>query len=73
MPEKHFVNGHRIKAPYPAGLQEAVFGLGCFWGAEKKFWLLPGVYSTSVGYAGGLTPNPTYEEVCSVARATPKS
>jgi peptide-methionine (S)-S-oxide reductase len=65
VPEKHFVNGHRIKAPYPTGLQEAVFGLGCFWGAEKKFWLLPGVYSTSVGYAGGLTPNPTYEEVCS--------
>jgi peptide-methionine (S)-S-oxide reductase len=65
VPETHYVNGHRILAPYPAGLQEAVFGLGCFWGAEKKFWQLPGVYSTSVGYAGGTTPNPTYEEVCS--------
>lgn len=65
VPEAHYVNGHRIKAPYPAGLQEAVFGLGCFWGAERKFWQLPGVYSTSVGYAGGITPNPTYEEVCS--------
>jgi peptide-methionine (S)-S-oxide reductase len=65
VPEKHFVNGHRIVPPYPAGLQEAVFGLGCFWGAERKFWQLPGVYSTSVGYAGGVTPNPTYEEVCS--------
>ncbi len=65
VPEKHYVNGHRIVAPYPAGLQEAVFGLGCFWGAERKFWQLPGVYSTSVGYAGGITPNPTYEEVCS--------
>ncbi len=65
VPEKHFVNGHRIVPPYPAGLQEAVFGLGCFWGAERKFWQLPGVYSTSVGYAGGVTPNPPYEEVCS--------
>jgi peptide-methionine (S)-S-oxide reductase len=65
VPETHYVNGHRILAPYPAGLQEAVFGLGCFWGAEKKFWQLPGVYSTSVGYAGGTTRNPTYEEVCS--------
>jgi peptide-methionine (S)-S-oxide reductase len=65
VPDTHYVNGHRIVAPYPAGLQEAVFGLGCFWGAEKTFWQLPGVYSTSVGYAGGLTPNPTYEEVCS--------
>ena len=65
VPEAHFVNGHRIVAPFPAGLSEAVFGLGCFWGAEKLFWQLPGVYSTAVGYAGGYTPNPTYEEVCS--------
>src|ERR1700754_2840352 len=65
VPEKHFVNGHRIVAPFPAGLHEAVFGLGCFWGAERLFWELPGVYSTSVGYAGGITTNPTYEEVCS--------
>jgi peptide-methionine (S)-S-oxide reductase len=63
--QTHFVNGRRIVAPYPAGLAEAVFGLGCFWGAEKLFWQLPGVYSTAVGYAGGHTPNPTYEEVCS--------
>jgi peptide-methionine (S)-S-oxide reductase len=65
VPETHFVNGQRIVAPFPAGLKEVVFGLGCFWGAERKFWQLPGVYSTSVGYAGGFTPNPTYEEVCS--------
>jgi peptide-methionine (S)-S-oxide reductase len=65
VPDTHFVNGNRIVAPFPAGLSEAVFGLGCFWGAERKFWQLPGVYSTSVGYAGGFTPNPTYEEVCS--------
>ena len=64
VPEKHFVNGHRIVPPFPAGLREAVFGLGCFWGAERLFWELPGVYSTAVGYAGGFTPNPTYEEVC---------
>ncbi len=64
VPEKHFVNGHRIAPPFPAGLREAVFGLGCFWGAERLFWELPGVYSTAVGYAGGLTQNPTYEEVC---------
>jgi len=64
VPEMHFVNGHRILPPFPAGLREAIFGLGCFWGAEKLFWQLPGVYSTSVGYAGGFTPNPTYEEVC---------
>jgi peptide-methionine (S)-S-oxide reductase len=60
----HFVNGNRIVAPFPAGLRMADFGLGCFWGAERVFWNLPGVYSTAVGYAGGLTPNPTYEEVC---------
>jgi peptide-methionine (S)-S-oxide reductase len=65
VPEKHFVNGHRIVPPFPAGLREAVFALGCFWGAERLFWELPGVYSTAVGYAGGITPNATYEEVCS--------
>ena len=64
VPERHFVNGHRIAPPFPANLQEAVFGLGCFWGAERIFWQLPGVYSTAVGYAGGFTPNPTYQEVC---------
>jgi peptide-methionine (S)-S-oxide reductase len=63
--ERHFVNGNRLAAPYPDGLQTALFGLGCFWGAEKAFWKLPGVYSTAVGYAAGYTPNPTYEEVCS--------
>jgi peptide-methionine (S)-S-oxide reductase len=63
---RHFVNGHPLKGPYPEGLETAVFGLGCFWGAERKFWELgDGVYVTAVGYAGGLTPNPTYEEVCS--------
>ena len=65
LPQTHFVNGRRIVAPFPAGLSEAVFGLGCFWGAERLFWQLPGVYSTAVGYTGGFTPNPTYEEVCS--------
>src|SRR5579862_1648945 len=65
VPETHFVNGKRIVPPFPAGMKEAMFALGCFWGAEKDFWQLPGVYSTAVGYAGGLTPNPTYEEVCS--------
>ena len=64
VPETHFVNGHRLEEPFPAGRQRAMFGLGCFWGAEKKFWQLPGVYSTAVGYAAGLTPNPTYQEVC---------
>lgn len=62
---KHFVNGHTMVAPFPAGLEEAIFGMGCFWGAERLFWRLPGVYSTSVGYAGGFTPNATYQEVCS--------
>jgi len=65
VPEKHFVNGHALAPPYPDGLELALFGLGCFWGAEKGFWQLPGVYSTAVGYAGGYTPNPKYEEVCS--------
>ena len=64
VPQTHFVNGHRSVPPFPAGMREAVFGLGCFWGAEQLFWKLPGVYSTAVGYAGGFTPNPTYEEVC---------
>jgi peptide-methionine (S)-S-oxide reductase len=64
-PETHFVNGNRIVPPFPAGLEQAVFGLGCFWGAERLFWNIPGVYSTAVGYAGGETKNPTYEEVCS--------
>lgn len=62
----HFVNGHPLQGPYPEGLQQAVFGMGCFWGAERKFWELgEGVYVTAVGYAGGITPNPTYEETCS--------
>jgi peptide-methionine (S)-S-oxide reductase len=65
VPEKHFVNGHPLKPPFPEGLQLAQFGLGCFWGAERVFWQTPGVYSTAVGYAGGQTKNPTYEEVCS--------
>jgi peptide-methionine (S)-S-oxide reductase len=65
VPESHFVNGNRLCQPYPQGVQVAVFGLGCFWGAERRFWGIKGVYSTSVGYAGGFTPNPTYEEVCS--------
>lgn len=64
VPERHFVNDHRIAPPYPAGLREAFFGMGCFWGAERLFWQLPGVYATAVGYAGGFTPNATYEEVC---------
>ena len=65
VPEKHFVNGNRIVAPFPEGMERAVFGLGCFWGAEKLFWNIAGVYSTAVGYAGGETKNPTYDEVCS--------
>ena len=65
VPEHHFVNGHPLKGPFPAGMQQAVFGMGCFWGAERLFWKLPGVYTTAVGYAGGETKNPTYEEVCS--------
>jgi peptide-methionine (S)-S-oxide reductase len=65
VPKKHFVNSAPLEGPFPEGLEQAVFGLGCFWGAERKFWETPGVYSTSAGYAGGHTPNPTYEEVCS--------
>jgi len=65
VPPQHFVNGHPLLPPYPAGMQLALFALGCFWGAERRFWQQRGVYSTSVGYAGGATPNPTYEEVCS--------
>ncbi|MBC7160699.1 MAG: peptide-methionine (S)-S-oxide reductase MsrA [Immundisolibacter sp.] len=64
---RHFVNGQPIKGPFAAGLQQALFGLGCFWGAERRFWQIDGVVSTAVGYAGGHTPNPTYEEVCSGA------
>ena len=64
--KSHFVNGRPLQPPYPEGLEQAVFGLGCFWGAERKFWQLrAGIYTTAVGYAGGTTPNPTYEEVCS--------
>ncbi len=65
VPDTHFVNGNRMTGPFPAGLEQAVFGMGCFWGAERKFWQAPGVYSTAVGYAGGYTPNATYREVCS--------
>jgi peptide-methionine (S)-S-oxide reductase len=64
VPEKHYILDTPLKPPFPAGLEVAMFGLGCFWGAERKFWQQEGVYSTSVGYAAGLTPNPTYEEVC---------
>jgi peptide-methionine (S)-S-oxide reductase len=64
VPETHHVNGARLEPPFPAGLERALFGMGCFWGAEKKFWSIPGVYSTAVGYAAGYTPNPTYREVC---------
>ena len=64
VPERHYVNGHPVEPPYPEGMETALFGLGCFWGAERRFWQLEGVYVTAVGYAGGFTPNPTYEEVC---------
>jgi peptide-methionine (S)-S-oxide reductase len=65
VPDAHFVNQHRLAPPFPDGLQRAMFGMGCFWGAERKFWQLDGVYSTAVGYAAGHTENPTYQEVCS--------
>lgn len=65
VPETHYVNKHRMVPPFPKGMEQALFGLGCFWGAERKFWETPGVYATAVGYADGYTPNPTYEEVCS--------
>jgi len=65
VPEAHFVNGNPLQAPFPAGMESAIFGLGCFWGAERRFWQQPGVYTTAVGYAGGHTPNPTYDETCS--------
>src|SRR5438552_10808943 len=65
VPDAHFVSGARLEPPFPAGTERAVFGLGCFWGAERKFWEVPGVYTTAVGYSGGYTPNPSYEEVCS--------
>ena len=67
VPAAHYVNGHAIAAPFPSNTQAAIFGMGCFWGAERKFWTLPGVWTTGVGYAAGLTPNPTYREVCSGA------
>ena len=67
VPERHFVLGTPLRPPFPAGLQSAVVGMGCFWGAERVFWQAPGVYTTAVGYAGGFTPNPTYEEVCSAS------
>src|SRR5262245_12908450 len=65
VPAAHFVNGAPLQGPFPAGLEQAVFGMGCFWGAERKFWQAPGVFTTAVGYAGGHTQNATYEEVCS--------
>ena len=66
IPSQHYVNGNSMKPPYPENMEVAMFGMGCFWGAEKKFWLLEkGIYLTAVGYAAGFTPNPTYEEVCS--------
>ena len=65
VPTRHFVNGNPLKPPFPDGMEQVVVGMGCFWGAERKFWEAPGVFTTAVGYAGGYTPNPTYEEVCS--------
>ncbi len=64
VPRQHYVNGHPLEPPYPQGMEMALFGMGCFWGAERLFWQLSGVYVTAVGYAGGITPNPTYREVC---------
>lgn len=65
VPDRHFVNGHPAAPPYPEGMEMALFGMGCFWGAERRFWQQEGVYTTAVGYAGGITPNPNYDEVCS--------
>lgn len=65
VPAKHYVNGNSLQPPFPTGMEQAIFGLGCFWGAERKFWQQEGVYSTAVGYAAGVTPNPNYQEVCS--------
>ena len=65
VPSQHYVNGNPLQPPYPQGMEMAMFGMGCFWGAERQFWQLDGVFVTAVGYAGGLTPNPTYQEVCS--------
>nr|WP_041355773.1 peptide-methionine (S)-S-oxide reductase MsrA [Nitrosococcus halophilus] len=64
VPERHYVSGHPLLPPFPKGMEQALFGMGCFWGAERKFWQTEGVYTTAVGYAGGHTPNPTYEQVC---------
>jgi len=64
VPERHFVNGNPLQGPFPENLERAILGLGCFWGAERRFWEAEGVYTTAVGYAGGVTPNPTYQEVC---------
>jgi peptide-methionine (S)-S-oxide reductase len=64
VPDQHYVNGHPLQPPFPQNMQQAVFGLGCFWGAERKFWQLEGVYTTAAGYCAGYTPNPTYQEVC---------
>lgn len=64
VPEQHYVNGHALAPPFPEGMEQALFGMGCFWGAERKFWQTKGVYVTAVGYAGGYTPNPTYDQVC---------
>ena len=65
VPEQHFVNAHPLQGPFPENLQQVMFGMGCFWGAERRFWQQEGVYTTAAGYAGGITPNPAYEEVCS--------
>ncbi len=65
VPKQHFVNGAPLEPPFPDGLEQVIFGMGCFWGAERRFWQKPGVFSTAAGYAGGFTPNPTYQEVCS--------
>ena len=64
VPTEHYVNGHTLTPPFPDGMETAIFGMGCFWGAEKAFWQVPGVYTTAAGYSGGFTPNPTYEETC---------